>query len=51
MKNGHRCGEISAFCRPGGEEPMCGAKDEKEREELFEKLCPNTYKKLKEIKN
>ena len=49
MKNGRRCGEVSAFCRPGGDEPMCGAKDEKEKRALFRKLCPKTAKKLKDI--
>ena len=48
-KNGSRCGERSAFCKPGGDEPSCGATDEKSKIELFKQWCPKAYKKLKTL--
>lgn len=45
MKNGRICGKTSAFCKPGGEEPTCGAKNEKEAKELYLKKCVKSYKK------
>ena len=36
---GRRCGKRSAFCKPGGESPSCGTKNEKERLELFRRAC------------
>lgn len=43
------CGEGSAFCIPGGYEPMCGAKNDEERAALYKMLCPNKYAKIKMI--
>ena len=37
--NGSKCGRRSAFCRPGGERPMCGAKSEAERAEKYGLEC------------
>ena len=38
-KRGSRCGRRSAFCKPGGNEPICGTKSEKERKDLILNLC------------
>lgn len=38
-KRGSRCGRRSAFCKPGGDEPACGTKSDKERKELFMRAC------------
>lgn len=44
-KNGDRCGEGSALCRSGGDEPMCGAKNAEELQELLRVKCPKSFKK------
>lgn len=38
-RRGSRCGKRSAFCRQGGDSPMCGAKSEKDRSALWQRLC------------
>ena len=38
-RRGARCGKRSAFCRYGGDRPMCGASNEKERAALWGRLC------------
>jgi hypothetical protein len=38
-KRGHRCGRRSAFCKPGGYEPACGTKNQKEKMDLFKRAC------------
>ncbi len=35
---GRRCGKRSAFCRPGGDSPAYGTKNQKEWADLFRRL-------------
>ena len=37
-KRGYKCGKRSSFCRIGGDEPMCGAKNRDQARELFKEL-------------
>lgn len=38
-KRGGRCGRRSAFCKPGGDEPACGTKNNNEKKELYIRAC------------
>lgn len=38
-KRGYKCGKRSSFCRQGGDEPMCGAKNGDQVKKMFSIYC------------
>ena len=48
---GKKCGELSDFCNPSGNEPKCGTHSVGEIKVMFKNLCPKSYEKIKRLVN